>query len=341
MGRKLALWAGRPYDNDNIFDSASPIDPDGRWAPFQALRRTLEASGGWCHTQDVCLREGLIPDAVLFLDIPSSPVETLLGGWSGRVKKFALLQECEVIAPRNWNISLHSQFDALFTWNPGLVDGVKYFRVNFSNAFPAAPAPLGERNGFCALIAAHKKNFHPLELYSERERSIRWFERFHPSELDLYGVGWDRYAFGGPRIVRALNRITPLTRMLGGRFPSYKGKLAAKRPALLDYKYSICYENARDIPGYVTEKIFDCLFSGCIPIYWGAPDIKLYVPEECFIDRRKFSSHEALYTYMKGMTPGEYASRLEVIARYLLGRDWYQFSDAYFGETIAGVIARE
>ncbi|HOI43197.1 MAG TPA: hypothetical protein PK523_09655, partial [Elusimicrobiales bacterium] len=78
-GKNLAIWAGRPYDNDDIFDASSPVDPDGRWAPFQALKRAVEEGGGWCHTHDVCLREGLVPDSVLFLDIPSSPVRSLLG----------------------------------------------------------------------------------------------------------------------------------------------------------------------------------------------------------------------------------------------------------------------
>jgi hypothetical protein len=40
----------------------------------------------------------------------------------------------------------------------------------------------------------------------------------------------------------------------------------SKKNTLEKYKFSICYENARDIPGYITEKIFDCFFAGCVPI---------------------------------------------------------------------------
>ncbi|HOI43959.1 MAG TPA: glycosyltransferase family 10, partial [Elusimicrobiales bacterium] len=231
--------------------------------------------------------------------------------------------------------------DVLFTWRPDLIDGRRYVRVNFSNSFPPAPAPARKRSRFSVLIAAHKKSPHPLELYSERENTIRWFEAHHPEDLDLYGIGWDRYAFGGPRLVRALNRVTPLTRFLGANFPSYRGPLAAKRPALLEYRFSICYENARDIPGYITEKIFDSLIAGCVPVYWGAPDLAEHVPGACFVDRRVFRTHEELYAFLKGMSDADYEARASAIADYLVGRQWYPFSDRYFAETIAGVIARE
>lgn len=35
------------------------------------------------------------------------------------------------------------------------------------------------------------------------------------------------------------------------------------------YRFYICPENA-SVEGYVTEKLFHCIGSGCIPIYWGA-----------------------------------------------------------------------
>jgi len=50
-----------------------------------------------------------------------------------------------------------------------------------------------------------------------------------------------------------------------------------KREYLKNYKFNLCPENT-DSNGYVTEKIFDAIHSGCIPIYWGSqnnpePDI--------------------------------------------------------------------
>lgn len=42
-----------------------------------------------------------------------------------------------------------------------------------------------------------------------------------------------------------------------------------KREYLTNYKFNLCPENS-DHKGYVTEKIFDAIYSGCIPIYWGS-----------------------------------------------------------------------
>lgn len=338
--KNVAIWAGKPYTNDALFDSQSPIDPDKRWSAFQKLKRELEIKGGWCHTQDVCFKEKMFPDLVLFLDIPLMPVDRLLGNWAGKVQKWVILQECAVIMPRNWNKALHKHFNGIFTWNSELVDNKRYFKINFSNSFPGTmPAASPDKEKFCAMIAAHKKRPHPLELYSEREKTVRWFEDNHPGDFDLYGVGWDRRAFGGPAFMRLLNRVRPLTKLLAPYFPSYKGLIARKRPVLEKYRFSICYENARDIPGYITEKIFDCFFAGCVPVYWGAPDIAGYIPKECFIDRREFKTHEELYAFMKAMTRLQYAAKTGAIAGYLAGGKAYQFSDNYFAQTVAKVIA--
>ena len=44
----------------------------------------------------------------------------------------------------------------------------------------------------------------------------------------------------------------------------------------------------RDVLGYITEKIFDSFAAWCVPVYWGASNVTDYIPEGCFIDRRKF-----------------------------------------------------
>ena len=38
---------------------------------------------------------------------------------------------------------------------------------------------------------------------------------------------------------------------------------------LANYRFNLCPENSLG-EGYITEKIFDSIRSGCIPIYWGA-----------------------------------------------------------------------
>ena len=67
---------------------------------------------------------------------------------------------------------------------------------------------------------------------------------------------------------------------------------------MAQYKYSLCFENQLDSSGYITEKIFDCLFTGCVPIYLGATNIDDYIPQESFIDMRNFTSFAELKAYL-------------------------------------------
>ena len=48
---------------------------------------------------------------------------------------------------------------------------------------------------------------------------------------------------------------------------------------LMQYKFSICPENS-DAYGYCTEKLFDAIAAGCVPVYWGwkTPEPKILNP---------------------------------------------------------------
>lgn len=339
--KQLALWVDKVFRGDEIFNPASPLNLDDRLSSARLLRERLKDASWDCHTADLYLARDLRPDAVLFFDIPPQPLARLIGMWGASIRKLAVLYECSVIKPQNWRKPRHEEFDVIFTWADGLVDGKKYFKINASQRIPSPAEFLpGNKEKLCVLIAGNKKSPHPLELYSERVRTIRWFEANHPADFDLFGTGWDKHLFTGPLPVRALNRIAPLARLAAERRPSYRGAVRLKKDVLAKYKFSICYENSR-VPGYITEKIFDSMFAGCVPVYWGAPDIGRHVPAGCFIDRRAFCSHEALYAYLKAMPDAEYAGRLSAIRDYLAGDRHYQFSDRYFAETVAGVVAAE
>ena len=57
------------------------------------------------------------------------------------------------------------------------------------------------------------------------------------------------------------------------------------------YKFILCFENSYQ-NGYVTEKIFNCFFSGSIPIYKGAPNILDYFSESCFINANNTNTND-------------------------------------------------
>ena len=250
---------------------------------------------------------------------------------------YLLILEPEIIRPDNWKTDNHKKFKKIFTWNDTLVDNNKYFKINYSYKIPVEiPYNISKKDKLCTIIAGHKFKKHKYELYTERVKAIRWFEQNHPEDFDLYGMGWDKYYFKG--LLSHFNKIEFLTRIFKDKYPSYKGSVVAKRDILEKYKFSICYENVRGLTGYITEKIFDCFFAGCIPIYWGAPNISDHIPIDSYIDRNKFSSYEELYFYLLHMTDSEYLSYITAIERFIKSDMISQFSANVFSDTIVNNI---
>ncbi len=159
------------------------------------------------------------------------------------------------------------------------------------------------------------------EIYEERFKIINYLAP--KGGLDLYGPGWDK---GGknPRETENIKKI-------------YRGFADDKRLTLKNYKFAFAFENAV-FPGYVTEKIFDAMFAGCIPIYLGARDIIEYVPDNCFLDFRKFSSISELYARMRDMQENEYSQYINNIKKYLQSEQYGNFSQEKYARQILDII---
>jgi len=275
-------------------------------------------------------------DAVIYHDMPLKlPAKVDIN------KSYLIIFESELIKPDNWDIEKHEYFNKIFTWNDQFVDNKKYFKVNFSHLFPnEINKGLNKNKNFCTLIAGNKKVIHPLELYSKRVEAIRWFEKYHPDDFEFYGMGWQEVAVQNKYANYLLKKLK-LSTLFKVRYPSYQGSVVSKKETLERYKFAICYENARDIPGYITEKIFDCFFAGCIPVYWGANNITQHIPKECFIDRRDFSGMDSLYDCMKAMTDEEIAGYQQHADEFLKSDAAHPFSAQYFAETIVNTVIKE
>ncbi|WP_296103276.1 glycosyltransferase family 10 [uncultured Agrobacterium sp.] len=201
-------------------------------------------------------------------------------------KMAVILYEPEVVLPYNYNEKLQNLFAAVFTWNKNLIGiGAPYKEFVFPQpVWSNSPSPtmaFNERKLLCN-FSANKKSSHPYELYSARIEAIKFFENACLENFDHYGRGWS------------------------DQYKSWKGPVANKELIMSKYKFNLCYENARGFPGYITEKIFDAFRAGCVPIYWGAPNVNEIVPPECFIDRTKFSSYSAMLAFIENMDEAEW-----------------------------------
>jgi len=326
------------YNKNRMFtDISSPIGDDLCYSSVYMGKYLIE-NGHKINTIDMDDISKF--DAIVFMDFPkfkNKYFKRLVS--DGFNNLYLIIYESEIISPDNWNIENHKYFKKIFTWNDKFVDNKKYFKINFSHKIPdKVEFNIKNKNKFCTMIVANKFKSHSLELYTERIKAIRWFEENYPEDFDLYGIGWDKYYFKG--ILSRLNRFNVLRKILKPKYPSYKGPIKSKKEIYKRYKFAICYENARNIPGYITEKIFDCFFAGCVPIYWGAPNITNHIPTDTFIDKRNFNTYEELYSYLKNMSDKEYMRYLDAIKNFIKSDKIYPFSAECFAETLSSEILK-
>jgi len=328
----------RTYNNNRMFmDMASPIG-DNLSYPFVYLREYAKNRDIHVSTIDTEPLDSY--DAIVFLDFPQKNnkyFKNLIK--TGFKNIFLVLCESEIIRPDNYDIKNHKYFKKIFTWKDNLVDNEQYLKYFLPNKIqPFDISEINCKKKLVTLIAGHKYHSHPKELYSERINAIRWFEKNHPNDFDLYGFGWDEYRFGDKLSIFNYDKLKFIRKRIRQNFPSHVGSVESKHNTLKNYKFAICYENAIDISGYITEKIFDCFFAGCIPIYLGPKNVYEQIPENTFIDKRKFGTYEELYSFISQMSDDEYMKYIENIGIFLNSDRITPFSAEYFAETLIDQI---
>lgn len=241
-------------------------------------------------------------DVAIYMDVPKSRVPAK--------KSILIIYECPMLLPQNWEPALHDSMDKVFTWNDNLVDNVKYFKNNLTcDLQDARPLELTREQFLLrkpvVLMQTRKHINHPDSLYGKREEAIRFFEAKAAGMFDLWGRNWNG-------------------------FSSWRGAAANKMQVLKNYRFCIAFENCNNVPGYITEKILDCMLAGVVPIYWGAPNVTDHIPAECFIDMRRFKYYEELLEFLNDITYDDYMKYMTAIHNYIASPQSKQFYNTYF-----------
>lgn len=268
-----------------------------------------------------------------------------------RKKNYLLAVEGPTIDSSTWDKDNHKYFDKIFTWHDALVDNHKYFKVNFPSYeinFDNLVKVQNKKN-FLNMICSNKENDSPNDLYSVRKRFINWAEKKNYNNFHLYGYGWK--SFTKFKILnRILNRLskkfTILNNLKSCSLRSYRGEIKTlKSEVLKNYKFSICFENANNYEGYITEKIFHCFFSYCVPIYLGASNISEHVPSNCFINFEDFKTFDDLVKYLEEMSKDDYELYLKSIDNFIRSNNFKKkfgmssFSNVIFNEIKKDILS--
>jgi hypothetical protein len=255
------------------------------------------------------------------------------------IPKYLIAQENPHINRLNEDRDYCKRFRKVFAWDKRLHDLPNVVPIMVPNRLEFGTFPsLSERDIFSCLINANKAFREPLpnDLYQERIRTIRWYERNAPGYFELYGMGWQKPAPAYDLWGKLRRSIASLRVKLHGYkpFPSYCGEVRDKASVMRRSKFAYCYENTLGPDNYITEKIFDSFLSGCVPVYWGAENVLEHIPAECFIDRRDFRDTAEIHRYLLLITPEQHAVYQNNIAAYLQSRACHQFSVEHFVLTI-------
>ncbi len=252
---------------------------------------------------------------ILFFNLTNKHLRDFKLGYLPKEKLVLFMWEPPVVLHKMYKAHAMRFFSRAYTWDDDLVDGVTFFKLYYPCLQPmAANLPSFEEKKLCTLVNSRLKSKRKGCLYQEREKAIAFFEK-QDASFEFYGKNWDTASY-----------------------KSYRGTVVDKIAVMKNYRFSICYENSSDRNGYVTEKIFDSFAAGCVPIYWGAPNIEKYVPKECFIDRRHFADMEELYHFLTHMDKQQYEQYLNHIRAFLNSLEAQVFSFSRFEQTICEAI---
>lgn len=260
--------------------------------------------------------------------------------------KYLIATENPYICPLNKDKSYLSQFNGVFTWNTDFANLPNVSHVFIPNQIRSLHTPsFFERPIFSCIINANKAFPKGLEndLYRERLEVIRWYEANAPEYFSLYGLGWGKPAPAFTPAEKVARRMKRLASQLFAYkpFPSYAGEVPDKELIYRQTKFAYCYENVANLPDYISEKIFDCFFGGCVPVYWGSSTISQHIPNSCFIDRRDFKNTAEVHRFLMNIDEIEYTKYQESIRDFLSSPKAMEFDTASYVSTIINKILKD
>lgn len=209
-------------------------------------------------------------------------------------------------------------FDYIMTWNDNIVDNELFFKINWmykTNKNTEVPVKKFNEKKLLVNFSGNKSSKNNKELYSERKKVIDFFEKNHSDEFEFYGPGW-----------RELD------------YKTYKGKVDSKSPVYSRFKFALCLENMEATKGYITEKIFDCFYSGVVPIYSGGNDE--YISKKSYINYFDFTSLQDLYNYLDEMDEQTYNEYILEGKKIINSDVMFFFSEKNFIENLEKVLIK-
>ena len=322
---------------------------------FAELRRQLAVAGIDLATQDINPPE----ESALVIGLDVVDFFQTYQRRPGQ-RLYLLLNEPATYYPEVWDKANHGPFDRVFTWDYTLADGHKYIHHYFAIDLDSYPPFQGvseaefNRRQLLVLMAGMFQFAPPPpnsnSLLYIRYRTLRWFGAHRPGQFAFYSRGIDPAAYRSFRGLGLLQRVLPrtITDRLADLVATRRRRVVQalnrgpvppleKLSVIRSYRFVVCYENT-STPGYISEKLFDCLFAGCVPVYLGEPNIERFIPQGCFIDRKKFATDAELADFLSAMPYAQYERYIAAMHQFTQGLERQKFGSEANAQRVAEVL---
>lgn len=249
------------------------------------------------------------PSLIAVYDIALKEIPNLMR--YPREKLALFIWQSPDLQPYAYDTQYHKHFGQIYTLHDALIDNKTYFKLFYPlSAAPITPEDLTKQyhKKLCTLVGSYRDlNWSDSELYSERRRAADYFDQHSPQDFELYGKNWEQFGY-----------------------QTYKGEAQDPIAVMKNFKFCLCYENSKNIPGFITHKIFDAFTAGCVPIYDGAPNIADYIPKSCFISLSDFRNYQDLFMFINNMSPEIYNTYRKNIAEFMASKEAQKYSAQEF-----------
>lgn len=283
--------------------------------PFEGVKSRCREIGVEFITFDQ-VKEGMDILAAFFFDSP--PVDDpLLKMWVHRnvPHLFLMISENLFLQPNKTYAGVAPFADKIFSYEMRPPFPEKTVRLRYpvdNDALKIRGETYEKRPWKVGAICSPKFKDMPGELYSKRYHYAQTFLDAFGEDFALWGHGWPHGSMG------------PLECGLDIKHQTYSR-----------CEFALVLENCRSIPGYITEKVFNALIAGCIPIYEYCDTAEgADIPADCFVNAKNFLHPMECVEFINAMTDAERQAMKDAGARFLGSKEAAEYSVGNYVETI-------
>lgn len=312
MQKRYSIFLDPSYDvfhENNIFNLKDKYyNRDNQLLPFYRIKEFFNSLNVQVNTADYLLKKEHVSETNYYFSFGSTTYKKLLKRKSVKFKAFFIMEPV-ILAPHLYKKlpELTRIFDEVYLHNTtgnGYslkdVNQSKLKKIYWPMQYTGVISDLWENdnrlNKIVVINGNHNPKFRKPEFYSTRIKAMSSLSKHNI--IDLFGKGWSKWY--------SKQSMWPTYWIYRKKLMKiYKGECISKYEVLSKYKYCLCFENTA-MEGYISEKIFDCFYTGTIPLYLGDPTINKFIPKNCFIDVRNFSNWNDLHEHVRNIDDKQY-----------------------------------